>query len=89
MCEWGKTETKAGRSGKKSDKQCRGQGVKWVKGVERYKLAVMGKISRRDEMYSMVTIVNDTVSYFGSCNRVDLKNSQHKKKTFLVTMCAD
>ena len=44
-----------------------GLGAKWVKGVERYKLQIIKKVSPGDVMYSMVTIVNNTVLYIWSC----------------------
>ena len=37
------------------------QGLKWVKGVKRYKLPV---ISHGDVVCSMVTIVNNTIEFF-------------------------
>ena len=33
-------------------------------------------------MYSMVTIVNNAVTYLKVAERVDLKSSHHKKKLF-------
>lgn len=45
---------------------CRGRGwrvgsVKWVKGVRRYKLPVIKKISPRNVMHSMATTADNTV----------------------------
>jgi len=40
-----------------------GEWMKWVKRVKRYKLEVIKYISPGDVMYSMVTIVNNTVPY--------------------------
>lgn len=37
--------------------------VKWVMGVKRYKLSFIKQVSPGDVMYSMMTIVNNTVFY--------------------------
>ena len=39
-------------------------------------------ISRGDVMYSMVTIVNNTVVYIWKLLKIDLKSSHHEKKNY-------
>lgn len=38
--------------------------AKWVKRVKRHKLSVMKYVNHRDVIYSLVTIVNNTVLQF-------------------------
>ena len=52
--------------------------VKWVKEVKRYRLPVIKEINHGDVTYSVVTIVNNIVGIFESCQeghlcRVDFK----------------
>lgn len=46
------------------------------------------KISPGDEIYSMMTRLNNTVLYIWKLLRVDLKSPQHKRKISLTT-CGD
>ena len=48
--------------------------------VKRYKLPVMKKISHGDVVYSMITIVNNNITYLKVAESSDLRSSHHKKK---------
>ena len=51
-----------------------------VEGVKRYKVPVMRQISSGDVMYSMVTVVNNTLVYLKVAKGIDLKSSHPKGK---------
>jgi len=64
-----------------------GQWIKWVKVVKRYIFQVIKEIRHRNVMYSLESVVSNTVLQFWRLLR-DFKSSHHKKKNFL-TMYGD
>lgn len=58
--------------------------VKWVKG-SKVTSSIIKLVSHQDMMYSMVTIMGNTVLHIGKLLRGDLQSPHRKKKCF-VTM---
>ena len=54
--------------------------TQWMKVVKSYKFPVIRWINSRGVMYSMMSIINNSVPFIWKLLRVDLKNPQHNNK---------